>query len=226
MTSSGAGNSPTALVILGAGGFYRESIDLIDQIDPTRERFHILGVVATEPHPQSSRGESMPPYLGTDDDFLASGVDASFVVAVGSTRIRRQIVERYESHRYSSCSLQHPTVLVGSRTTLGVGSILCSFASITTDVTVGRYVHVDRSSTIGHDCVIGDFVTIHPAAVIAGGVRIFAGSTIGTNATILPGVSVGENAVVGAGAVVTRDVPPEIVVVGSPARELRSPRHS
>ena len=84
MTSIGEGNSSTALVILGAGGFYRESIDLIDQIDPTHECFHIIGVVATEPHPQSSRDERMPPYLGNDDDFLATGVDASFVVAVGS----------------------------------------------------------------------------------------------------------------------------------------------
>lgn len=44
------------------------------------------------------------------------------------------------------------------------------------------------------------------------------GASIGANATILPGLTIGSNAMVGAGAVVTRDVPPNAIVVGSPAR--------
>ena len=44
---------------------------------------------------------------------------------------------------------------------------------------------------------------------------------IGVNVTILPGVTIGENAVVGAGAVVTKDVPDNAVVVGNPARVIR-----
>jgi acetyltransferase-like isoleucine patch superfamily enzyme len=47
------------------------------------------------------------------------------------------------------------------------------------------------------------------------------GASIGANATILPGIIIGTNAMVGAGAVVTRDVPPNAVVVGNPARVLR-----
>lgn len=47
------------------------------------------------------------------------------------------------------------------------------------------------------------------------------GASIGSNATILCGVTVGERAVVGAGSVVTKDVPPDTVVAGNPARVLR-----
>lgn len=46
-------------------------------------------------------------------------------------------------------------------------------------------------------------------------------ASIGSNATIMCGVKIGEDAVVGAGAVVTKDVPPRAVVVGNPARLLR-----
>lgn len=53
-----------------------------------------------------------------------------------------------------------------------------------------------------------------------GPVRIGAGAWIGAGAIILPGVTVGELAIVGAGAVVTRDVPPSAVVAGNPARVL------
>ena len=49
-----------------------------------------------------------------------------------------------------------------------------------------------------------------------------AGASIGSGATILANVIIGERAIVGAGAVVTRDVPPDSIVVGNPARVLRS----
>ena len=57
---------------------------------------------------------------------------------------------------------------------------------------------------------------LHIAAV-----RIGPWADIGVNAVIMPGVTVGKGALVGAGAVVTKDVPPRVVVVGSPARVLR-----
>jgi len=47
------------------------------------------------------------------------------------------------------------------------------------------------------------------------------GASIGTGATILPNTSIGENAVVGAGSVVTRDVPPNAIIAGNPAKVLR-----
>ena len=47
------------------------------------------------------------------------------------------------------------------------------------------------------------------------------GARVGGGATLLPGIEIGEEAFVGAGAVVTRDVPPRTLVVGSPARVLR-----
>ena len=53
------------------------------------------------------------------------------------------------------------------------------------------------------------------------GPTIRRGARIGGAAVLLPGIEIGEEAFVGAGAVVTRDVPPRTVVVGSPARELR-----
>jgi acetyltransferase-like isoleucine patch superfamily enzyme len=48
------------------------------------------------------------------------------------------------------------------------------------------------------------------------------GASIGSGATILPNVTIGENAVVGAGSVVTKDVLPNTVVIGNPARALRT----
>jgi len=54
------------------------------------------------------------------------------------------------------------------------------------------------------------------------GPTIKKGARIGVNATLLPGITVGEDSLVGAGAVVTRDVPPRSVVVGNPARVTKT----
>lgn len=51
--------------------------------------------------------------------------------------------------------------------------------------------------------------------------RVMHGASIGGNATILPGLTIGEYSMVGAGAVVTKDVPPYALVVGNPARVVR-----
>jgi acetyltransferase-like isoleucine patch superfamily enzyme len=53
------------------------------------------------------------------------------------------------------------------------------------------------------------------------GVRIGRDARLGANCTVLPGVHIGERALIGAGAVVTRDVPAEAVVVGNPARVVK-----
>jgi acetyltransferase EpsM len=72
--------------------------------------------------------------------------------------------------------------------------------------------------TVGHDCVLHDYVTVFLGVNIAGNVTLHEGVTVGGGATVLPGVTVGAGATIGAGAVVVRDVPPGVTVKGVPAR--------
>jgi serine acetyltransferase len=90
--------------------------------------------------------------------------------------------------------------------------------TIEDDVMMGSGVHVYVSN---HS--FGDINTpiINQGFQPAKEVILRSGCWIGANAIILPGVEVGKNAVVGAGSVVTKSVPPRVVVAGCPARVLR-----
>lgn len=93
-------------------------------------------------------------------------------------------------------------------------------------------VHVGNGVFIGHNCTfINDK---YPRAVNADGslqteadwklveTIIEDGVSIGSSSTILCGIRIGKNAVIGAGAVVTKDVPPNVIVAGVPARLMRT----
>lgn len=86
--------------------------------------------------------------------------------------------------------------------------------------------------TIGDDCLIGHNAVIatlqhdiHPARrgdLIPSPVVIGRNVWLGANVTVLPGVTIGDDAVIGAGSIVTKDIPPRSIAVGSPARVVRS----
>jgi len=77
--------------------------------------------------------------------------------------------------------------------------------------------------TVSHDSVIGDGVHLAPFVFVAGNVRVGDRTLVGAGAMVLPGVTVGSDVVVGANSVVTRDVEDNAIVVGSPARRVKSP---
>ena len=116
---------------------------------------------------------------------------------------------------------------------IGKNSIIGSFVMIENNTFVGESVNIQSSSFITSDTIIEDLVYIGPCFTssndkymgsnksIYQGPILKKGCKIGTNATLLPGVTIGENAVVGAGSVIIKDVPDDLLVYGNPARCLK-----
>lgn len=109
---------------------------------------------------------------------------------------------------------------------------VCDQVFIENDVIIGDRVTIKCGVQIWDGITIEDDVFIGPNATFTNDVFprskaypesflktiIKKGASLGANCTILPGVTVGENAMIGAGAVVTKSVPPNVTVVGNPAR--------
>lgn len=131
----------------------------------------------------------------------------------------------------------HPTARIGANAIVGNGVSIGEHSELAVNVVIGSSAAIGARASIGAGAflaagsIVGDGVVIGPNASVLGveesqdpsapGARmttVHDGASIGANASVIGGVTVGVNAVVGAGAVVTRDVPPFATVVGAPAR--------
>ncbi|MGY1752150.1 acetyltransferase [Blastococcus sp. SYSU D01042] len=218
--------SRTPLVIIGAGGFGREVHDVVEAINDSvtaadRTEYAFLGFLDDgEPEPDLLRQRGAP-HLGPTEALVGMRSDVQYVIGIGNGGTRRRIDAWASGRGRSAATLIHPRAVVGKRAvSFGAGTVVCANAVVTTNVRVGRHVHLNLGVTVGHDAQLGDYVTLNPNSSISGEVLLEDEVTMGTGASVIQGRRIGARATIGAGAAVVRDIDPDVVAVGVPARPL------
>ncbi|MBW3601344.1 MAG: NeuD/PglB/VioB family sugar acetyltransferase [Actinobacteria bacterium] len=206
------------LVILGAGGHGREILDIIRAAQQDRHTHDFVGFLDDGLPVGDASGPHALPVLGGTD--LLARLDVDYLIGIGLPAHRRRVDRAARAWgRRAACAI-HPQASLGSRLLLGPGLVMAPGARMTTNITTGRHVHLNLNSTVSHDCVVGDYVTITPGVNVSGSVRVGDDVWLGTGATVNQEVSIGARTIIGAGGSVISDIPPGVTAVGVPARPL------
>lgn len=209
------------VVVIGASGFGRESLDVLEAMQEAGYPLRILGVLDDAPSQLNLQrlGDRGVEHLGTVASWSAGWPDGvRYVLGIGNPGVRSELVAALDAERRRAFSAIHPRAVVGRGSSHGEGVVVCAGAVVSTNVRLGRHVHLNPNATIGHDAILEDFVSINPSATISGEVVVRSGTLVGAGAVVLQGLRLGAGAIIGAGAVVTRDVAPAAVAKGVPAR--------
>ncbi len=147
-------------------------------------------------------------------------LNESLIISIGSNSIRKMITEKLNSNNFATAI--HPTAIISSKCSIGQGSVITQGAIIQSCVSVGRHCIINTAASVDHDCTIEDYAHISPNATLCGNVFVGEGSQVGAGAVVIPGIKIGKWSLVAAGSVVMRDVPDNVLVMGNPARVIKS----
>lgn len=210
-------NREKKICIAGAGGFGREVLCcLIDAIANTDMKIEDIACFMESDEPLKKTtimGVEVIPQSTFDPSLY------NVVIAVGDPRGRKEVV-RILPENTTYTSIIHPSAIISEWVSFGEGSIITAGSIITCNIKIGRHAHVNLHTTIGHDCVIGDFFTTAPGVNISGNCTFGDCVYFGTNSAVRQGVKICNNVTIGMGGVVVKDITEEGVYIGNPLKKL------
>ena len=204
------------LAIYGAGGHGRVVADTAN----------ILGweeiVFYDKSWPQHQKN-SIWPVVGNYENLLAklSEYDG-VIIAFGDCVARLEMTRELQRLQAPIISLVHPKSFISPNSTLGQGCVVFAGVVINIEAKVSDACIINTGATVDHDCIIGPGVHICPGANLSGGVRVGEASWIGVGSSIRHGIRIGDHVMVGAGAVIVKDVPNGVTMIGAAASQMNS----
>ncbi|NBJ91362.1 NeuD/PglB/VioB family sugar acetyltransferase [Parablautia muri] len=171
------------------------------------------------------------PVIGTTDDInrYLKDEDTFFFIAYVGMQHEEEVYKKIESlniptNRYYSAI--HPTAVYPKGfCSIGNGVLLTALSQVGVDAVISDNCMLLANSYVGHDSFLDRFAHIATNAVVGANVHVGKAVHVGSNATIREKITIGDFSLIGAGAVVIEDVPPNSIVVGNPARVLRTKKN-
>ncbi len=206
------------IIIVGASGFGRELLAIIESINRKEPTWNVLGFIDDNLH--ALDGFELPyRVIGTIRDWQPIDRE-QYALAIAAPRTKEKLVPALKARGAKFATILAPTVSIGDRTKVGEGVVMFGDVGISVDVTIGDFVFFNALDGIGHDTVIGDYCTFGPKVCISGGTKMGKCVNVGALASTFPGIEVGDYATIGMNSSAIRRVKPETTVMGVPAKSI------
>lgn len=195
--------------IIGAGGFGREIYWSLSPIERNNTVFFV-----DDEYWDNNNDKILPLSLFERDKY-------EIIVAIADSVHRQRIVESLpKSTKYFTHI--HPSVQVhGEDVEIGEGSIICAGTILTTNIKIGKHAHLNLITTVGHDCVIGDYFTTAPGVQISGNENIGNRVYFGSRSCMKQKLSICDDVIIGMNAGVVKNITEPGTYVGTPAKKIK-----
>lgn len=197
------------IVILGTGSFAREVYDWV-----SHSGHEVVGFFSGKMSTLQTLREK--PIFYNPEEIPK---DVFWVVGSGSPFAMKDMADKVSPYIKGASAIVHPSCIIGTKVSIGDGSIVCPGSILTCDIRVGKSVAINLACTLGHDVVIGDYVHLSPNTSLSGYVKVGSCSELGTGVSVVPSIDICEKVVVGAGASVVKNIAVPGVYVGVPAKK-------
>ncbi|MES9831737.1 MAG: NeuD/PglB/VioB family sugar acetyltransferase [Candidatus Thiodiazotropha sp. LLP2] len=209
-------HSAKPLVIIGSGGHACCMLEVAGLAG-----FNVTGFIdRTNLKAEKVKGL---PILGGDDLLLDKSFTSDHLFAVGiGDPVARNRYGQLLLERHAECpAIVNPSSYISADAKLGAGVLLMGMNAINHGALIDDFVALDWQVTVGHGAQLGRSIFAGPGSRVAGDVICGDETYLGIGCQIIECVTVGKNSIIGAGATVTRNIPDNVVAVGSPAKVIR-----
>ncbi|HIP34127.1 MAG TPA: hypothetical protein EYG89_05335 [Bacteroidia bacterium] len=168
------------------------------------------------------------PVIGTTNDIEKHLLDKDTYFFIGYVGMQneKQVYEKITSFKIPSnrfATLIHPSAIIPKGfCSIGNGVMMAPLSQLSPDTTVEDNCILLPNSFLGHDSIMKQFSHIATNGVVGANVIIGKAVHIGSNATIREKVTIGDFSLIGASSMVLKDVPENTIIIGNPARILRT----
>ena len=205
------------IIIVGAGGFGRELLQWIKDINSASPTWEIAGFIDDDPD-ALSEVECDYGVIGSIRDWQPKD-DEVFALALGNPAPKEKIVAAMKAKGAVFTPVIHPTATLTAFSKYGEGLIMFPYAKLSVNSAVGDFVTI-LSSGIGHDVYVGDYSTISGMCSILPNVKLGKRVFLAANVAITYDVKVGDDAYLGVGSIVLKDVAAGQRTFCNPARVM------
>lgn len=208
----------SSTVVIGGGGHAKVLISLLNKMAKP---------VAGYTDPEDRGALLGASWLGNDEALRKlAETDGPYDAVVGVGKVdassaRLQICSRAEALGLVFPVIVSPHAIVNEDVSIASGSVVLDGVVVNTGAMIGRLCILNTSSTVEHDCHLGDNVHLAPGVTVSGGVTIGANTMVGVGSNIVHGVAICGDCLICAGSTVTRDITTPGVYAGAPCRRVR-----